>query len=84
MVKVEVLRTWTPHNLPKVHKGTLFVGNLGYNTNKQMHYGTIIKEISKKKDQNENDVVYVVVVFQSKVCLPKATSPDLDLNSLIK
>lgn len=46
-----------------------------------MHYGTIIKEKSKKKDQNENDVVQVVVVFQTKLCLVKATSPDLDFQT---
>jgi len=50
-----------------------------------MHYQTIIKEISKKKDQNENDVFQVVVIFKTKDCLPKVTisiiSPDLDFQA---
>ena len=58
---------------PSFHKGTLFVANLGHKTYTKMHYRTIIKEISKKKDQNENDVFQVVVIFKTKACLPKAT-----------
>lgn len=71
--------------LPNFHKGTLFVPYFGHKTYTQMHYQTIIKEISKKKDQNENDVFQVVVIFKTKDCLLKATisiiSPDLDFQT---